>query len=134
MHTFKRGDSANLVNSAGEECEVRIQSEETNGMYSVALLDDGMFTGRIQHVNASRLRPLRGPYFDVRGLVSTTSSTHPLEGGEIIGSGTNRTGKAFYKVQFKDGLAEWLSEDQVFIDDEVKRAHDKQIEEDQHFK
>jgi hypothetical protein len=60
-------------------------------------------SGPLERVDPGSLLPLRGPYFDVRGQVLTTSLAHRNETGEIISIGTNKTGKAFYGVKFKDG-------------------------------
>jgi len=37
-------------------------------------------------------------------------------------------------VEFADGTSEWFNEDQVFIDDEVKRKHDEAEKERESFK
>lgn len=125
MPTFKSGDFANIRLPNGEEITVKIMGEVTNGLIPVGRYDDGSFSGRTENVSTDRLLPLRGPYFAVRGQVLTTSTAHPSEVGEIVGTGGSKSGKAFYRVQFSDGLSEWFNEDQVFIDDETKRAHEK---------
>lgn len=131
---FKPGDRANVATRSGE-VTVTINSEELNGFYHVGLLDeDGLFTGRNERVEARRLMPLRGPYFAIRGQVLTTSSSHPDEVGEIVGIGLSKSIKSFFKVQFRDGVSEWFSEDQVFIDDEVKRQYDKAQKDGEFFK
>jgi hypothetical protein len=131
---FKSGDRANVATRNGE-VTVAINSEELNGFYHVGLLDeDGLFTGRTEQVEASRLMPLRGPYFAIRGQVLTTSSSHSGEAGEIVGTGFNKSTKSFFKVRFSDGVVEWFSEDQVFIDDEVKREYDEAQKDGQFFK
>jgi hypothetical protein len=133
MTKFKSGDRANVLTRGGE-LTVKIISEELSGYYTVMLLDEnGLHTGRTEHMEASRLMPLRGPYFDIRGQVLTTSLSHPGEVGEIVGSGSSKTRRVLYKIKFSDGAIEWFHEDQVFIDDEVKRAHDETAKENEFF-
>lgn len=134
MPKFKPGDRANVAIRNGE-VTVKIDSEEMSGYYHVGLLDeDGTYSGRSERVEARRLMPLRGPYFAIRGQVLTTSSSHPGEVGEIIGTGFTKSVKSFFKVRFNDGVSEWFSEDQVFIDDEVKREHEKAQKDGEFFK
>jgi len=58
---------------------------------------------------------VKGPFFDIRGQVYTTSSSHNDQIGEIVELRTSKSGKLFYKVMFDDNAVEWFSEDQVFI-------------------
>ncbi len=123
MVSFQKGDFANALTKEGREVKVRIVDQQDNGRYVVQVYDeDGQPQGSTQQAEPSSLLPLRGPYFDVRGQVLTTSAAHPQEVGEIVKTGTSKSGKAFYCVQFADGLSEWLSEDQVFIDNAVLPA------------
>jgi hypothetical protein len=120
-YQFKKGDFANAIAKNGQEVKVQILDQQENGRYVVQLYDeDGLVNGPPQQAEPSALLPLRGPYFDIRGLVLTTSPAHPGELGEIVKKGSSKAGKAFYSVLFADGTSEWLSEDQVFIDDAVR--------------
>ncbi len=134
MPSFKPGDFANIRLPNGEEITVKIMGEVANGYIPVGKYDDGSFTGRTESVSTNRLLPLRGPYFAIRGQVLTTSTAHPAEVGEIVGTGGSKSGKAFYRVQFSNGQSEWFNEDQVFIDDETKRAHDEAKKDDEFFR
>jgi hypothetical protein len=121
MATFQKGDFANAISKNGQEVKVQILDQQENGRYVVQVYDeDGLVNGPPQQAEPSSLLPLRGPYFDIRGLVLTTSSAHPSEIGEIVKKGSSKAGKTFYCVLFADGSSEWLSEDQVFIDDAVR--------------
>jgi hypothetical protein len=125
MATFQKGDFANAVAKNGQEVKVQILDQQEHGRYIVQVYDeDGQVNGPPQQAEPSSLLPLRGPYFDIRGLVLTTSSAHPGEIGEIVKKGSSKGGKAFYCVLFADGSSEWLSEDQVFIDDAVRPPSD----------
>jgi hypothetical protein len=118
---FEKGDFANAIAKNGQEVKVQIVDQQENGRYVVQLYDEeGLVNGPPQQAEPSSLLPLRGPYFDIRGLVLTTSPAHPGELGEIVKKGSSKAGKAFYSVLFADGTSEWLSEDQVFIDDAVR--------------
>jgi hypothetical protein len=118
---FKKGDFANAIAKNGEEVKVQIVDKQENGRFVVQLYgEDGLVNGPPQQAEPSSLLPLRGPYFDIRGLVLTTSSAHPGEIGEIVKKGSSKAGKAFFGVLFADGSSEWLGEDQVFIDDAVR--------------
>jgi hypothetical protein len=122
---FKKGDYANAIAKNGQEVKVQIVDQQEHGRYVVQLYDeDGLVNGPPQQAEPSSLLPLRGPYFDIRGLVLTTSSAHPGELGEIVKKGSSKAGAAFFCVLFADGTSEWLSEDQVFIDDAVRPPDD----------
>jgi hypothetical protein len=71
---------------------------------------------RVFNVLPSELLPVRGPYFDIRGLVFTTSMNHAGEQAEIVALGKGPKGKLFYCVKFTDESKEWLSEDDVFLE------------------
>ena len=118
---FTLGDRANVLSVDGEETVV-VFSEEQNGTYSVVRIDeDGTCIDPYRkEIEASRLMRLRGPFFDIRGQVLTTSSTNPNEVGEVVSTGTSKSGKTFFKVKFSDGKCEWFNEDQVFIEDSFK--------------
>ncbi len=134
MKSFKPGDVANAVHTDGTEVKVRIESEESQGFYHVMFYtEDDQLSGQIQRVKTNELRRLKGPYFDIRGEVLTTAVSHLGEVAEIIGTGKGMRGNVFYKVQFNDGTTLWLNEHQVFIDDEVKRAHDEMIKDKNEF-
>lgn len=60
----------------------------------------------------------KGPFFDIRGQVYTTSMSHHDQIGEIIALGKSKSDKLFYKVKFADDAVEWFSEDQVFLQTE----------------
>jgi hypothetical protein len=123
MVKFHKGDFANAIATNGQEVKVQILDQHENGRYVVQVYDEnGLVNGPPQQAEPSSLLPLRGPYFEVRGLVLTTSSSHPNETGEILKTASGKGGKAFFFVQFADGTSEWLSEDQVFIEDAVKPA------------
>jgi hypothetical protein len=121
MATIQKGDFANAIAANGQEVKVRILDQHENGRYVVQVYDEeGNVNGPPQQAEPSSLLPLRGPYFDIRGLVLATSLAHPGETGEIVKKGSNKAGKSFYCVLFADGTSEWFSEDQVFIDDAVR--------------
>jgi hypothetical protein len=125
MAAFQKGDFANAIATNGQEVKVQIVDQQPNGRYVVQIYDeDGLFNGPQQQAEPSSLLPLRGPYFDIRGQVLTTSLAHPSETGEIVKKGSNKAGKAFYSILFPDGSSEWLSEDQVFIEDAVRAPLD----------
>jgi hypothetical protein len=132
MPSLQKGDFANALAKDGHEVKVRIVDQQDNGRFVVQVYDENdQPQGPTQQAEPSSLLPLRGAYFEVRGQVLTTSATHPNEVGEIVKMGTSKSGKAFYCVQFADGVSEWLSDDQVFIDNAVlpagvvKKAKDK---------
>jgi hypothetical protein len=126
MARFQKGDFANAIAKNGHEVKVQILDQQENGRYVVQIYDeDDLVNGPPQQAEPSSLLPLRGPYFDIRGLVLTSSPAHPDEIGEIVKKASNKAGKAFYNVQFADGSSEWLSEDQVFIDDALRPLVDK---------
>lgn len=128
MATFQKGDFANAIATNGREVRVRIVDQQENGRYVVQVYDEnGLVNGPVQQAEPSSLLPLRGPYFEVRGLVLTTSPAHPNETGEIIKTASSKGGKAFFLVQFADGATEWLSEDQVFIEDPVQPLHGDRV-------
>jgi len=133
MHTFKPGDFANILRN-GQEITVNIMGEVINGYCTVGRYDDGMFSGRKESVLVSTLLPLRGPYFEIRGQVLTTSPFHANEVGEIVGTGTSKSGKLFFNVRFGDGKNEWFNEDQVFIDDEENRKYTEAVRDESYFK
>lgn len=120
MAKFQKGDYANAIATNGQEVKVQIVDILENGRFVVQIYDEqGVVNGPLKQAEPSALLPLRGPYFEVRGLVLTTSSKHPGEIGEIVRLGTSKSGKAFYFIQFADGSGEWLSEDHVFIENSV---------------
>ncbi len=105
-----------------DEVRVIINGEEVRGKINgfngpdavIVRTDNG--TSLIER--AKLLRP-KGPFFEIRGQVLTTSATHPGEVGEIISTGSSKSGKLFFEVLFKNGDAAWFDEDNVFIDDKV---------------
>jgi hypothetical protein len=128
MRIFKATDDAFVVDNNGYEFKVRVMGCQGQG--------DGLsyFVQRFDRVDDSigpflvphgKLLAPKGPFFDIRGQVLTTSASHPSEMGQIVGTATSKSGKPFFNVCFNDGKCEWFSEDQAFIDDEVKRAHDE---------
>lgn len=120
MASLQKGDFANALAKDGREVKVRIVDVNDNGRYVVQIYDDeDKPQGPTQQAEPSSLLPMRGPYFDVRGQVMTTSAAHPGEIGEIVKTGSSKSGRAFYCVQFADGTSEWLNEDQVFLDNAV---------------
>jgi hypothetical protein len=114
MAQFKYGEKVNLELD-GTEIEVKIVGSG-NGLLRV----EGMSKGkRVQYaVPPEDLLPLKGPFFDARGLVFTTSVNHPGEQGEIIKRGKGSDGARFFCVQFSDGSTEWLKEHEVCIEEE----------------
>ena len=123
MTSFRKGDFANAPAKDGREVRVRIVGQQDNGRYVVQVYDeDGRVQETTQQVEPSSLLPLRGPFFEVRGLVLTISAGHSSEVGEIVKTATSKSGMAFYCVRFADGTSEWLNEDQVFIEDELLPA------------
>jgi hypothetical protein len=113
MKDLNVGDAVCYVYN-GREYAGRIISDPSIGEGVAVRNDDGL-TETIHR--AKLLRP-KGPFFEVRGLVQTTSASHPGEVGEIIATGKNDTGKRFFHVQFKtDPTREWISEDHLFIAD-----------------
>lgn len=122
MKTFKQDDVAFVIDREGKEAKVNVLGREPDGSYFVIYIDGyGRQTGippfRVKH---GELLAPKGPYFDVRGQVLTTSPSHLGAVGEIVGTGSSKSGKGYFKVKFDDGSTEWFNEDQVFIDDEVK--------------
>jgi hypothetical protein len=113
MAQFKYGDKVNLEVD-GIEVEVKIVGSSGNGLLHVEGTSQGK---RLQYsVSPDDLLPLKGPFFDVRGLVFTTSANHPGERGEIIKRGKGTDGARFFCVQCSDGSTEWLKEHEVCIE------------------
>jgi hypothetical protein len=134
MRIFKQGESGYVVDRDGAEARVRVISRQGEGMYLVVWIDGyGHQTGSpFLAANGKVLAP-KGPFFDIRGQVLTTSSSHPGEVGQIVGRATSKSGKTFFNVSFKDGTSEWFCEDQVFIDDEVRRVYEETAKDGEFF-
>ena len=117
MGQFKYGDKANL-SLDGIEIQVKIVGSGS-GLLNV----EGTSAGkRVQYsVPPEDLLPLKGPFFDVRGLVFSTSVNHPGEQGEIIKRGKGADGARFFCVQFSDSSMEWLKEHEVCIEEDAPR-------------
>jgi len=113
--TFKVGDNANAIAKNGQEVMVRVESQLGKDYLIRTYDENGLFTGSIERVGEDKLLPLRGPYYDVRGQVLTTSKQHPNEVGEIVALAESATGKAYYRIRFKDGSPEWFDGDNIFI-------------------
>lgn len=113
MAGYKAGDRA-IVVVDGTEVEAELLgfwgTPEQGYMVQLA------GSGEIQQLPKERLLPVKAPFFDVRGLVFTTSSLHPGEQGEIVSIGRGPKGKMFYRVKFADGSTEWISEDGILIE------------------
>ena len=112
---YSAGERANCIVN-GQELEVVVlgTAPQTAGNQTVYV---------VQHNGSqtftrpeSKLLPLKGPFFDVRGLVLTTSPNHSNEIGEIISIGKNPGKLRFFKVRFNNGDTEWFSENQVFVE------------------
>jgi hypothetical protein len=123
VRIFKRGEVAFVVGQNGVEGQVNVLERQADGSYLVVWFDSyGHQTGNpFIAANGKVLAP-KGPFFDIRGQVLTSSSSHPSEIGQIVGTATSKSGKTFFNVRFDDLKSEWFSEDQVFIDDEVMRV------------
>lgn len=127
MRIFEKAEVALVVDEKGEEVQVSVLGHSANGSYLVVRTNDAGYPAGIPfRVEDGKLLAPKGPFFDIRGQVLTASSSHSGETGEIIGTATCKSGKTFFNVAFHDGTSEWFSEDHVFIDDEVKRAYDKE--------
>jgi hypothetical protein len=127
MRQFNAGEDANVVSNYSEDVKVKIVSGPVSEHYTVRAYDkddDRLLNEQLQNVHESRLRVLKGPHFEIRGQVLTTSTVHPNDIGEIVSIGTANSGKKFFKIRFSDKVEEWFGEDQVFVDDEVKRKHE----------
>jgi hypothetical protein len=111
MQTFKDGEMANIRRD-GKEVDVTVLHQSGTQVY----LTDG--ESRQYTVQVADVLPAKGPYFAVRGLILTASPRHPDEVGEIIATAyTPETStRVYYKVMFSDGSTEWLSDDQIFIE------------------
>jgi hypothetical protein len=116
---FKAGDRANML-ANGREIEVTVMSERIGDHYFVQEHD----TLNTVQVNNSRLLPIRGPFFDVRGLVFTSRASRPNQQGEVIAKGHGPIiagyAKTFYQIKFRDGSIEWVGEDEVLIQDKAE--------------
>lgn len=121
MVQFKSGDVANVIRRDGSEATVRIDGfGSTQDTYIVTELEiDGIIAGP-RVVNREHLLRPKGPFFEVRGLVFTTSTLHPGEQGEIVALGHSPNNQAFYRVKFADGSTEWFSENDVVIENEKR--------------
>jgi hypothetical protein len=75
MVEFNVGDRANYVSKNGE-IEIEVIRGPVSGSQglNVQTVDGGF---RVFSVLQSELLPVRGPYFDIRGLVFTTSPKAP---------------------------------------------------------
>jgi hypothetical protein len=131
VRTFNKGDVAFVVDREGVERQVSVLGRESEGSYFVAWMHQ---TGSPFHVAIGKLLAPKAPFFHIRGQVLTTSSSHPCEVGQIVGTATSKSGKTFFNICFDDGTSEWFNEDQVFIDDEVKRAYDETTKDGEFFK
>lgn len=102
----------------GQRAVAVVNGEEVPG--EIVGLVDGQYAVRLDDGQVLVLRPesvlrVKGPFFGIRGLVYTTSPTHPDEQGEIIALGRGPNNKNFCRLRFGDGASEWLSEDNVLI-------------------
>lgn len=135
MRTFNRGDVAFVADREGAESQVSVMGQQSDGSYLVVRIDgSGHQSGSPFLVANGKLLAPKGAFFDIRGEVLTTSSSHPGEVGQIVGTATSKSERKFFNVSFNDGSQEWLSEDHVFIDDEVKQAYDEAQNDGQFFK
>jgi hypothetical protein len=117
MARFNVGNMANCVEN-GVEIEVCVIGMSTEkDVYYVRTIDDKTLA-----VPANGLLRTKGPFFDIRGIVLTTSIDHPDEQGEIVALGIGPKGRIFYRVRFADRSSQWLSEDDVFLQTMPKAA------------
>lgn len=112
---FNQGNVANAIAKDGQEVKVRIEAKHGNGYLIRPLDENGLVTGTVERVLEEQLLRVRGPFFDIRGQVLTTSKQHPNEVGEIVALGESPTGKQYYQIQFKDRSHEWFDADSIFI-------------------
>jgi hypothetical protein len=123
MARFKYDDRANVMVN-GQELEVVVVSvneeRDLGGNKKVVYYVNG--GGQQFPVREARMLPLRGPYFDVRGLVLTISAKHPNEIGEIVSTGHSPAKTRYFKVKFQNGDIEWFNENEVFIEHQTKEA------------
>lgn len=108
---FDAGDQGVVVIS-GEEVVVRVLGVLGEHAYMVQTED----SGKAFQVLQTNLLRIKGPFFDVRGLVYTTSSAHPDELGEIITLGKGPKDQTFFRIKYADGKTEWLSDDEVLLE------------------
>lgn len=112
---FNVGDDANAIDKSGKEVRVRIESPLGSGYLIRAYDENGNLAGPPERVKSEQLLRLRGPFFDIRGQVLTSSKQHPNEVGEIIALAETPTGRTYFHVQFNDGASEWFDDDNVLI-------------------
>ncbi len=112
MADFKVGDEVNYV-LGDTECTGKLTAVNQDGKVTV---EHGHSRSVIEY---TKLMHPKIAAFKIRGLVMTTSASHPGEVGEIMATAKSASGKRFFKVRFEtDQSGEWLSEDQVFINDD----------------
>lgn len=104
-------DQANLSVQDGEQL---VTIHAIAGDRAIVLTEFGQFID----VATTPLLRVRGLFFDIRQVL-TKSLKHPDQEGEIIAVGTSASGKPFYKVKFSDGVPEWFSDDEVFIESQI---------------
>jgi hypothetical protein len=114
MTEFKVGDKANFL-ANGSEIEVVVYGVSPN---SDAVFVETVKDRRVFEVQRRELLRVKGPFFDIRGLVFTTSVNHPGEQGEIVKRGKGPDNTGFFCVQFPDRSTEWLKEHEVCIEGE----------------
>ena len=118
MADYKLGDAVSIIRG-GKEITGKVAEEKADG--SVVFTGEDAYSTFTVH-RSKLLRP-KGPFFEVRGQVLTTSATHSGVVGEIIATGAgpmrgDQPGKRFFQVLFDgDPKADWFSEDQVFLED-----------------
>ena len=115
MSGFKIGDTAVFLGQDGIEREMIIDGFGHDGA-AMGIMDIGDGTSKLVRRDPRALMRKKGPFFDIRGQVYTTSSSHSDQIGEIIALGKSKSEKLFYKVRFADDAVVWFSEDQVFLE------------------
>lgn len=121
MRTIKVGQEAIFVKN-GVEVRVTVVGANDPESFVIQTQDDNEPN---MAVRKSELLPLKGPFFDIRGLVFTTSVKHPGEQGEIIKRGKGADGARFFCVQFSDDSTEWLNEHEVCIEVEATQVEER---------
>jgi hypothetical protein len=119
MADFKLGDLANITRTNGSEATVRIDGVGASPEDCIVteLENDGSAAGPPRRVRRQQLLRIKGPFFDVRGIVYTTSSVYRGEEGEIVPIGRGPKNQVFYHVKFANGATQWFSENEVLIED-----------------